>query len=36
MQIAGSKEEPMEHKVHVVDLFDGLMKNLELTKQADL
>jgi DNA primase len=36
MQIAGSKEEPMDHKVPVVDLFDGLMKNLELTKQAAL
>ena len=28
-QIADSKEEPKEEKVHVVDLFDGLMMNLE-------
>jgi hypothetical protein len=34
VQLAGSKDEPMEHKVEVVSLFDGIMQNLELSKQV--
>jgi hypothetical protein len=34
LQVAGSKDEPVEHKVEVTSLFDGLMQNLELSKQV--
>jgi len=34
LQVAGSKDEPVEHKVEVMSLFDGLMLNLELSKQV--
>jgi hypothetical protein len=34
--LGGAPGEPVEHKVEVVTLFDGLMKNLELTKQSEL
>ena len=33
--VAGSKEEPVEHKVEI-NMFDAIVKNLELTKQAEL
>ena len=33
--VAGSPGEPVEHKVEV-NMFDAIVKNLELTKQADL
>ena len=38
VQIAGSKEEPFEvnAKIEAVSLFDGLMQNLELTKQVKI
>ena len=35
VQIAGSKEEPMQHKVEI-NMFDTIVKNLELTKQSEL
>jgi hypothetical protein len=34
LQVAGSKDEPLEHKVEVTSLFDGLLQNLELSKQV--
>ena len=34
LQVAGSKDEPLEHKIEVTTLFDGLMQNLELSKQV--
>jgi len=38
VQLAGSKEEPFEvnAKIEAVSLFDGLMQNLELTKQVKI
>lgn len=36
VQLAGSKDEPMEHKVEVTSLFDGIMQNLELGKQVKI
>jgi len=36
LQVAGSKDEPVEHKVEVMSLFDGLMQNLELSKQVKI
>ena len=38
VQLAGSKDEPLEvnAKIEAVSLFDGLMQNLELTKQVKI
>jgi hypothetical protein len=36
VQLAGSKDEPMEHKVEVKSFFDGIMQNLELAKQVKI
>lgn len=38
VQLAGSKDEPFEvnAKIEAVSLFDGLMQNLELTKQVKI
>ena len=36
VQVAGSKDEPVEHKIEVTSLFDGIMQNLELSKQVKI